>query len=199
LIQAAYALFLFLRDICDGDFVGWVDGRLAAADPGLDAPDRGMQMGAALLEPLRHVYGIGDKVWSFALADFLLAGDPNREQWVTTGASMVVVDSLLHNHLHRTGVLRRFGAEHPYGPRCYAVGGCSDIIRGLAQRVDAREINEEFPPCFPRLIQFAVWRMCSTSEFNVCNGTRIDDRARCQNTMCPVFPDCDRVPLHGTA
>ncbi len=104
---------------------------------------------------------------------------------------------ILHNHFHRTGILRRLRAEHAYGLRCYAPGGCAEIIRGLANRVDAREINGDFPARFPRLVQFAVRRMCSTSELNVCNGNVIDDRLRCQNTMCPVFPACDRVPLHS--
>src|SRR5215218_3991107 len=102
-------------------------------------------MGEALLEPLGHIYGIGSKVWSMALADLLLGADPGRERWVTTGASMVVIDTLLHNHLHRTGTLRRFGAEHPYGARCYAEGGCADIVRDLARRIDAREFNPDFP------------------------------------------------------
>jgi hypothetical protein len=146
---------------------------------------------------LRNIRGIGDKVWSMALADLLLAADPARERWVTTGAAMVVVDSLLHNHFHRTGVLRRFGAEHLYGLRCYAPGGCSDILRGLAQRIDAREVNSDFPTCFPRLVQFALWRMCSESHRGYCNGNRIDDRYACAIGMCPVFDECDRVPLHG--
>ncbi|HEV7252003.1 MAG TPA: hypothetical protein VGN97_02735 [Mesorhizobium sp.] len=196
LIQASYALFLFIRDVCNGDLVGWINQRLADADPGTNEPNRAVRMGAALLDPLRNIYGIGDKVWSMALADLLLAADPNRERWVTTGAGMIVVDSLLHNHLHRTGTLRRFGAEHAYGARCYAAGGCSDLIRGLAQRVDAREFTPSFPACFPRFVQFAIWRFCSTSELDVCNGNRIDDRARCRNSSCPVFSVCDRVALH---
>jgi hypothetical protein len=195
LIQAAYALHLFVRDICGDDLIGWMDRRLAEADPGPRAPDRGQRMGAALLEPLGHIYGIGSKVWSMALADLLLGADPARERWVATGAAMVVIDTLMHNHLHRTGTLRRFGAEHPYGARCYAPGGCADIIRDLAQRVDAREFNPTFPACFPRVVQFAVWRLCSTSELDVCNGNRIDDRGRCKNACCLVFPNCDRVAL----
>jgi hypothetical protein len=31
LIQAAYALFLFVRDICEDDLIGWINRRLAAA------------------------------------------------------------------------------------------------------------------------------------------------------------------------
>src|SRR5205085_2789288 len=30
--QAAYSLLLFIRDLCDGDLVGWIDQRLATAD-----------------------------------------------------------------------------------------------------------------------------------------------------------------------
>jgi len=196
LTVAAYSLFFFVRDVCDGDLIGWIDGRLAEGDPGAAAPDRAVRMGQALLAPLRLIYGLGEKVWSMALADLLLAADPNRERWVTTGAGMVVIDSLLHNHLHRTGVLRRFGAEHAYGPRCYASGGCADVIRGLAARIDARQFNPSFPQNFPRFIQFAIWRLCSTSESDVCNGNQIDDRYRCENMDCPAFADCDRIALH---
>lgn len=199
LIMAAYSLALFIRDVCGGDLVAWLDKRLAQADRGVGAPDRAVSMAAALLGPLREIYGIGEKVWSMALADLLLAADPARERWVTAGASMVVVDSLLHNHLHRTGTLRRFRAEHPYGPRCYAPGGCADIIRGLAERIDARAFNPAFPACFPRFVQAAIWRLCSASELNICNGNRIDDRRRCENVNCPAFPDCDRVTLHAAA
>jgi hypothetical protein len=197
LIQAAYALFFFVRDVCDGDFVGWIDQRLAEADPGCSAPDRAVRMGTALLGPLRGIYGIGDKVWSMALADLLLAADPNRERWISTGAGMVVIDSLLHNHLHRTGVLRRFRADHAYGPRCYSPGGCADLIRGLAHRIDARKFNPDLPACFPRFVQFAIWQLCSTSELDICNGRHIDDRTRCENATCPVFANCDRITLHG--
>jgi len=196
LIQAAHSLFLFVRDICDGDLIGWIDQRLAAADAGVRSPDRAVLMGTALLDPLRSIFGIGDKVWSMALSYILLASDPNRERWVATGASMVVIDSLMHNHFHRTGVLRRFNAEHAYGPRCYAPGGCSDLIRGLAHRIDARQFDDTFPASFPRFIQFAVCRLCSTSERDFCNGNRIDDRHRCENAACPVFAQCDRLTLN---
>lgn len=195
LTVAAYSLYFFVRDVCNSDFIGWIDRRLSESDPGVDAPNRAVCMGRSLLEPLRNVYGIGEKVWSMALADLLLAADLNRERWVATGAGMVVIDSLLHNHLHRTGVLRRFGAEHAYGPRCYASGGCADLIRGLAARIDARQFNATFPADFPRFIQFAIWRLCSASERNVCNGNRIDDRYRCENMDCPTFAACDRLSL----
>ena len=113
--QTAYALYLFLRDECRGDFVAWIDGRLAEADVP-EAPDRGVRMRQALLEPLEAVHGLGPKVLSMALVGLLLGADPKRERWVVTGASMVAIDTLVHNWLHRTGILRRLDAEHAYGP-----------------------------------------------------------------------------------
>jgi hypothetical protein len=65
----------------------------------------------------------------------------------------------------------------------------------LARRVDAREFNPAFPACSPRLVQFAIWWLCSTSELDVCNGNRIDDRGPCRNDVCPAFAACDRVAL----
>ena len=44
--QTAYALFFFLRDVCDGDLVAWIDARLAAADE--ERPGRAALMRQAL-------------------------------------------------------------------------------------------------------------------------------------------------------
>jgi hypothetical protein len=191
---AAYSLALFIRDVCDRDFVGWIDARLANADPGADAPDRAARMRQALLEPLCQVQGVSNKLWSMTLADLLLGGDPARERWLTTGASMVAIDTLVHAFLHRTGTLKRFGAEHRYG-RCYRPGGCAELLEGLARRVDAREFNAAFPAYFPRFVQQAIWRFCAGTALNVCNGNRIEDRRRCENSHCPAFEDCDRLVL----
>jgi len=51
--QAAYSLFLFVRDVADGDLVGWLDHRLAKADDPT-APDRLARLRRAVLEPLRN-------------------------------------------------------------------------------------------------------------------------------------------------
>jgi len=192
---AAYSLFLFIRDVCDGDFVGWIDARLEAADPGSGIAGRLGAMGAALLDPLRHVDGVGPKLWNMMLADLLLAADPQRERWVTVGANMIAIDTLIHNFLHRTGILRRFGAEHAYGAGCYASHGCAAIVSGLAERIDAREFNPANPLIFPRFVQHALWGFCAASGWNICNGKTIDDRRRCANGNCPAFSTCDRVPL----
>jgi hypothetical protein len=116
--QTAYSLYLFIRDIADGDLVGWIDRRLWAADkpPG---PDRLARMRAALVDPLREIYGVSDKVLTMALSQLLLGAPRARRHWREVGGSMIAVDTLVHNFLHRAGILQRFKAEHSYGPACY--------------------------------------------------------------------------------
>ena len=192
--QAAYSLFLFIRDVCGGDFVGWIDARLAAADRGHGAA-RAASMRASVLAPLGHVYGIGDKLWSMILSEILLVGDSNRERWVATGASMMAIDSVVHGFLSRTGALARFGASHPYGLACYGPGGCAKVIEGLAARIDAREFNLAFPAAFPRFVEIAIWHFCAGWGRDICNGNRIDDRYPCTQVFCPAYRFCDRVPF----
>jgi hypothetical protein len=192
--RAAYALYLFLQDECRGDLVAWIDGRLADADvPG--APDRAVRLRQALLEPLGAVHGVGPKVLSMALSALLLGTDRKRERWLTTGASLIVVDTLVHNWMHRTGILRRLGADHPYGAACYRLGGCAEIIERVAGRIDARRFNPSFPATFPRYIQIAIWRLCAQNGLGICNGNQIDDTRRCAQRECSLFMSCDRVPL----
>ena len=133
------------------------------------------------------------------LAELLLVGDPGRERWVTAGAGMIAVDTLVHAFMHRTGALHRCGAEHRYGPACYAQGGCADLLRRLASTVDARAFNPGFPACFPRWVQHSIWQFCSEAGGGPCNGRRIDDRGSCRQRHCPAFARCDRVALHGRA
>lgn len=193
--RASYGLHLFIRDVCTGDLVGWLDQRLADADPSGSAPTRAAALRDAVLEPLAAVHGLGKKVMSMMLADLLLAGDPERGRWVSAGAGMIAVDTLVHNFLHRTGILRRFGAEHAYGDACYRPGGCVSLLEGLALRIDAREVNPDSPAYFPRFVQHAIWRFCAGGIMDICNGNRIDDRTRCGNRHCPASRACDRVCL----
>jgi hypothetical protein len=65
--QTAYSLFLFVRDLADGDFVGWIDQRLASVDP-LPISDRPARLRQALLEPLGNVYGVSNKLLAMSLA-----------------------------------------------------------------------------------------------------------------------------------
>ena len=62
--QRAYSLFLFIRDIADGDLVGWIDRQLAETDDRTD-PDRITRMIERLVGPLRQVYGVSDNAHAF--------------------------------------------------------------------------------------------------------------------------------------
>jgi hypothetical protein len=109
----AYSLFLFMRDVADDDFVGWIDRQLGAVDP--QSPERLPALREAIIGPLRNVYGVADKVLAMALSSLLLGAGKRRPLWVEVGATFVAVDTLVHNFLHRTGILRRRCADHPYG------------------------------------------------------------------------------------
>jgi hypothetical protein len=192
--QAAYSLFLFIRDIADGDLIGWIDQQLQGANspPG---PGRLARMAAALVEPLREIYGVSDKVLAMALSALLLSAPRKMVLWIEVGGSMIAIDTLVHNFLHRTGILAQFNANHLYGAACYRPGGCAEIIQAVAERIDARQFNPTFPQTFPRFIQYAIWRYCSQSGLDVCNGNRINDAKRCSNMDCRVRLMCDRVAL----
>jgi hypothetical protein len=192
--QTTYSLFLFMRDVAGGDIVGWIDNQLAEADL-IPASDRPARLRQALLEPLGHIYGVSNKVLAMALSDLLLAGDAKRPAWIDAGTVMIAIDTLVHNFLHRTGILRGLKAEHPYGSGCYAPGGCAALVERLASKIDARRFNPAFPANFPRFVENAIWRFCAEAGLNRCNGHRIDDRAACEQTDCPVFESCGRVAL----
>jgi hypothetical protein len=191
--QSAYSLFLFIRDVAGGDIVDWID-RQVADHPGTDNLPAAR---AALVDPLRHVYGISDKVIGMALASLLMGAGGSRPGWFAVGASFVVVDTLVHNFLHRTGILNRLEADHPYGAVCYRPGGCADILIGIASGIDARRFNPEFPETFPRFIASAIWRYCAEPGLDICNGNQIADRGRCTNMWCRLYSRCDRLVLHA--
>jgi hypothetical protein len=190
--QIAYSLYLFIRDVADGDLVAWIDARLDQVND--LGPDRA-QACNALIEPLRNVYGVSDKVLAMALSSILIGAAEVRPRWLEVGVHLIAVDTLVHNFLHRTGVLARFETSHPYGPGCYRAGGCAEIIARAAQQIDARAFNPTFLAIFPRFVQLAIWRYCSQQGFDICNGNRLDDRQRCQNRHCRLYAICDRICL----
>ena len=78
--QMAYSLFLFMRDIADGDFVGWIDQQLGAVNS--QSPDRLAALREAIIGPLRNVYGVADKVLAMALSSLLLSAGRRRPLWL---------------------------------------------------------------------------------------------------------------------
>jgi hypothetical protein len=105
------------------------------------------------------------------------------------------VDRLVHNFFRRTGILANLHSDHTYGAGCYASRGCAGIIDRFARQIDARALDPDLPAYFPRFIQHAVWAYCAQQELNICNGNRIDDRARCQQKSCSIYRECGRVAL----
>jgi hypothetical protein len=193
--QMAYSLFLFMRDVADDDFVGWIDRQLGAV--GSQSPDRLAALREAIIGPLRNVYGVADKVLAMAMSSLLLSAGTRRPLWLEVGATFVAVDTLVHNFLHRTGILQRLSADHPYGDRCYGPGGCAGILSLIAAHIDARQFNRAFPATFPRFVQSAIWRYCAENGLDICNGNRIEDDTRCDNVHCQLFRRCDRVALRA--
>jgi hypothetical protein len=167
---------------------------LAFDDPDRDGVAASREV---LLGALRNVYVVSDKVLGMILSIMLLAAPLAWTRWREVGSNMIAIDTLVHNFLHRTGILDRFDAQHAYGVACYEDGGCADIIRTVAQAIDARRFNKDFPQTFPRFVQLAIWRYCAQLQFNVCNGNRIDDRARCHKPDCRLFKRCDRIRLQS--
>jgi hypothetical protein len=80
---------------------------------------------------MREIYGVSDKVLAMALSCLLLGAPKKMGLWIEVGGSMIAIDTLVHNLLHRTGILARFNANHLYGAACYRPGGCADIIAAV--------------------------------------------------------------------
>jgi hypothetical protein len=96
--QMAYSLFLFIRDIADGDLVGWIDWQLQGADDPA-SPNRLARLREALIGPLRKVYGVSDKVLTMTLSCILIAVPKRLHFWHEVGGSMIAIDTLVHNLL----------------------------------------------------------------------------------------------------
>jgi len=192
--KLAYSLFLFIRDLAHGDLVAWIDGRLAIADQ-RPSMHRLAAMGETLIGPLRNIHGLSDKVLNMVLANLLLGAGHGKARWVETGGSLLAIDTLVHNFLARTGILKRGNAAHVYGPQCYGPGGCAEVLRAVSGAIDARQFNAAFPADFPRFVQSAIWHYCAAEGFNVCNGNKIDDSRPCANTECRIYGICDRITL----
>jgi len=101
--------------VADEDFVGWIDRQLDAVNT--HGPDRLGALREAIIGPLRNVYGVANKVLSMAMSHLLLAAGTRRPLWLEVGGTFVAVDTLVHNFLHRTGILQRLSVDHPYGGR----------------------------------------------------------------------------------
>ena len=99
---------------------------------------------------------------AIGLSGILIRAANVRPRWFEVGVQLVAVDTLVHNFLHRTGILKRLKATHPYGVGCYRPGGCAEIIARVARQIDARAFNPSFPALFPRFVQLAIWSIAAS-------------------------------------
>ncbi len=192
--QTAYSLYLFIRDTAKSDLVGWIDDQLNSIPAELNRDHR-VVAHEVLIGPLRNVFGLSDKILTMTLSGLLMADRTLKPRWFEAGSGLVAIDTLVHNFLHRTGILSRHGAEHAYGPRCYAQNGCAAIIRQASRQIDASRFNSTFPADFPRFVQHAMWRYCAGDGLNICNGNMIDDARPCQNLACQLRRKCEKKPI----
>ena len=138
----AYSLYLFVRDIAEGDLSA---GSINAWHPALTnagkPPGTAYRAAAPRLRRLRQDIdhdALGALAWRLR----------RPSGWFETGKDMIAIDTLVHNFLHRTGILDDCGAQHGYGVGCYANGGCADIIQAIAAQIDARAFNASYPAYF---------------------------------------------------
>lgn len=192
--QLAFSLFYFLRDHCQGDLVGFIDGAFAAIDQ-IKLVDPIKAKRDRLFAEFSSIHAVSAKLIAMMLGGLLLAGGRERPDWLKVGRSLVTIDSLVHNFFHRTGILQALDQIHAYGTACHGSRGCAAVMYQLAERIDARTFNKAFPKTFPRLIEFAIWAFCAETRDDICNGRRIDDRFACTKTDCPVGDRCSRIPL----
>ena len=152
-----------------------------------------------MIGPLRNVYGVSDKVLAMALSSLLLGAGNQRPLWFEVGATFVAVDTLVHNFLHRTGILRRLSAaEHPYGDSA-AIGPAGALTFWLGPRHQASMPANSIRPSPRRFRGSFRVRSGATAPrtaSDICNGNRIADDRRCDNGHCQLFRRCDRVALH---
>ena len=156
--EMAYSLFLFVGNIADGDLVGWIDRQFQDADITEPVPNwspRLWSLGRTAPGGLRRL----GKVLTMTLSCVLMAAPKRLHLWQQVGASMIAVDTLVHNFLVRTGILGKV--------RCRPFVWCS-LLSGWRLRrhhrgrggpySDARQFNPGFPHLFPRFVQHAIWR-----------------------------------------
>lgn len=191
--QTAYSLYFFIRDIARGDLPRWIDNQLSNIEA--SAPQSGGLLQESIVGPMRHIFGVSDKVLTMTLSEVLLSAPPSWPRWFEAGSQMLAVDTLVHNWLHRTGILGRFEATHGYGAACYRPGGCADILRRVSGHIDARRFNPGSPANFPRFIQHSLWQYCAADGQNVCNGNTIEDTKSCKNIYCILYNKCDKITL----
>jgi hypothetical protein len=185
--QMAFSLYFFLRDVCRRDFYTYLTEHFGQAGGAIN------DLLETFIKKVTAIVNVGPKLAHMALSCLFLTAYPGWD-YRRVGAQMIAVDTLVHNFLHRTGMLDSYQLDHPYGPRCHTQAGCLGVIHDLAIRIDCREFNPTLPPHFPRFIQYYIWAYCGQSGENICNGNKCKPgkpNLVCvlhQERLCAQFP-----------
>lgn len=185
LARLAVALSYWTAELPNQSLVGWARSKLTRGDPRAG--------GSAMVDDLKRLPGVSDKVASMIASDVAIGLSTGSDALLRAGASVIVVDRLVHNLIIRTGATKVAGQSHTFGPGCYAEGGCRDLIELFAVGTDARQFNRHWPTFAPRMLQHAIWRFCAGNEMNTCNGNNIRAGSACGIRNCPGFKDCAQV------
>ena len=164
----AFSLYFFLRDVCGNDFYTFARQHFGDNQPADGAITDRLQ---SFIGKISTIANVGPKLAHMALSALFLCRYPGWD-YRRVGAHMIAVDSLVHNFLHRTGILNSYQLDHPYGPRCHAQNGCLGVIQDLAKHIDCRKFNPTLPASFPRFIQYYIWAYCGQTGENICNGNK---------------------------
>jgi len=166
--QMVFSLYFFLRDVCGRDFYTYVTENFGSGQVSGGVTNELLE---SFIQKVTTIANVGPKLSHMALSALFLCRYPGWD-YRRVGLHMIASDSLVHNFLHRTGILDSYQLDHPYGPRCHAQNGCLGVIQDLANRIDCREFNPTLPPHFPRFVQYHIWAYCGQSGKNICNGNK---------------------------
>ena len=164
----AFSLYFFLRDVCKGDFYTFAREHLGQDQLATEAVNERLH---AFIGKITAIANVGPKLAHMALSGLFLTRPPGWD-YRRVGLHMIAVDSLVHNFLHRTGILDSYHLDHAYGPRCHGQTGCLGVIEDLASHIDCREFNPTQPAHFPRFIQYHIWAYGAKDGENICNLNR---------------------------
>ena len=152
----AFSLYFFLRDVAGGDFYTYVTEHFGQGQPAGGAINDLLQ---SFIKKVTTIANVGPKLAHMALSVPVPDRYPGWD-YRRVGLHMIAVDSLVHNFLHRTGILDSYQLDHAYGPRCHAQNGCLGVIQDLANHIDCRKFNPTLPAHFPRFVQYHIWAYC---------------------------------------
>ena len=181
--QAAYSLFLFIRDLADHDLIGWINASWRPPTVPLARtgclqwrrPDRAAAGGIGCL-------GQGPRHGPVQPA---ARRSEEHGLWIEVGGSMIAIDTLVHDFLHPTGVSRSVQGEAPVRVGLLSTRPLLGYHSIVAEHIDARQFNPAFPQLFPGSSS-TRFGSSSAGRPDVCTGDRINVARRCSNMDCRV-------------